>query len=123
MSKFISNLNEYMKFMDIKQSYLSLASGIDVKKLSRIIRGVQDVNSSDMERIAKALGKSPAFFLQDSLELSKGEVPCDNSVLFFIGEPSDEHIKFAEDLILFLENIDVILSAKKSFLSISGDQE
>ena len=57
MTKYIENVNVYLSQMKIKQTYISLKTGIDGKKLSRILTGVQDINSTDMEKIASALGK------------------------------------------------------------------
>ena len=62
MSMFIENVNRYLSQMKIKQTFVSLKSGIDTKKLSRILTGVQDINSTDMERIAKALGQKTEYF-------------------------------------------------------------
>ena len=50
MTKFIENVNAYLASKSIKQTYVSMQSGIDVKKLSRILTGVQDVTGSDMEK-------------------------------------------------------------------------
>ena len=52
MTKFIENVNSYLSQMKIKQTYISLKSGIDTKKLSRILTGTQDVSGADMEKIA-----------------------------------------------------------------------
>ena len=48
MTKYIENVNVYLSQMKIKQTYISLKTGIDGKKLSRILTGVQDINSTDM---------------------------------------------------------------------------
>ena len=66
MTKYIENVNVYLSQMKIKQTYISLKTGIDGKKLSRILTGVQDINSTDMEKIASALGKKMDFFMKDS---------------------------------------------------------
>lgn len=41
---------------------------IDEEKLSRILSGIQEINSDDMNRIAKALGKGVKFFLNDEFQ-------------------------------------------------------
>ena len=48
MTKFVSNVNAYLSEMKIKQTYLSMISGIDKNKLSRILTGAQEENGSDM---------------------------------------------------------------------------
>ena len=64
MTKFISNVNQYLSEMKIKQSYLSMITGIDKNKISRLLTGVQDESGADMEKIAHALGKNIEFFWQ-----------------------------------------------------------
>ena len=41
MTKFISNVNKYLSEMKIKQSYLSMVTGIDKNKMSRLLTGSQ----------------------------------------------------------------------------------
>lgn len=71
MTKYIANVNTYLTQMKIKQTYISLKTGIDPKKLSRILTGAQDVSGTDMEKIADALGKKMEFFLGDSFDVPK----------------------------------------------------
>ena len=44
MTKFVENVNAYLSQMKIKQTYVSLKTGIDTKKLLRILAGVQHVS-------------------------------------------------------------------------------
>ncbi|MFR5600930.1 MAG: helix-turn-helix domain-containing protein [Lachnospiraceae bacterium] len=69
MSKYIENVNAYLSQMKIKQTYVSLKTGIDTKKLSRILTGTQDVTSMDMEKISSALGQKTEFFLSDTFHV------------------------------------------------------
>ena len=48
MTKFISNVNKYMSEMKIKQTYLSMITGIDKKKISRLLTGSQEESGTDM---------------------------------------------------------------------------
>ena len=66
MTKYIENVNTYLAQMKIKQTYISLKTGIDTKKLSRILTGTQDVSGTDMEKIAKALGQKVEYFFNDN---------------------------------------------------------
>lgn len=52
MTKFISNVNKYLSEMKIKQSYLSMVTGIDKNKMSRLLTGSQEESGTDMEKIA-----------------------------------------------------------------------
>lgn len=71
MTRFIENVNVYLSQMKIKQTYISLKTGIDTKKLSRILRGMQDISGTDMEKIANALGQKVEDFLNDSFSVPK----------------------------------------------------
>ena len=62
MTKYIENVNTYLAQMKIKQTYISLKTGIATKKLSRILTGTQDVSGTDIEKIAKALGQKVEYF-------------------------------------------------------------
>lgn len=121
MTKYIENVNTYLSQMKIKQTYVSLKSGIDTKKLSRILTGVQDISSADMERIAGALGKRMDFFLDDSFH-----VPCitdfePEKIAFYAGEPTQKQEETAKKLVRLMENIDEVLSAKCRFLNMSKE--
>ena len=48
--------------MKIKQSYLSMVTGIDKNKMSRLLTGSQEESGTDMEKIARGLGKVLDFF-------------------------------------------------------------
>ncbi len=63
MKTFIENLNEYLKGKSIKNSYVSMITGWDKSKVSRLLNGEVDIKMDDAEQLAKALGKDLAFFL------------------------------------------------------------
>ena len=73
MTKFISNVNKYLSEMKIKQTYLSMITGIDRNKLSRLLTGSQEESGTDMEKIARGLGKNIEFFLSDSISIPQIE--------------------------------------------------
>ena len=115
MTKFVSNVNAYLSEMKIKQTYLSLISGIDKNKLSRILTGAQEENGSDMERIASALGKTVEFFLQDTLVIPDIRTLANSRIAFYAGSPSKKQEKVAALLMELMENIDEVMSAKSRF--------
>ena len=121
MTKFVENLNTYLSQMKIKQTYLSLKSGIDPKKLSRILTGVQDISGADMEKIAEVLGKSLEYFFGDSMEIPQIEDFAPEKIAFYAGEPTEQQEETAEKLLKLLENIDEVMSAKYRFLNIARD--
>lgn len=122
MTKYIENVNAYLSQMKIKQTYVSLKTGIDTKKLSRILTGVQDINSTDMEKIADALGQKMDFFLSDSFCVPKIDESASKKIAFYAGDPTVEQDRIAEKLEKLMENIDEVMSAKYRFLNISRVQ-
>jgi len=117
MSKFIDNVNKYLTAKKIKKAYISLKSGIEINKLSRILNHVQEPTVSDMEKIAYALGKKVEFFLGDNISISNNKIIESLDVAFYAGEPSSEQKEFALKLIDFLENVDAVLGVEKSLLT------
>lgn len=121
MTKYIDNVNAYLSQMKIKQTYVSLKSGIDKKKLSRILTGTQDVNATDMEKIASALGKKVEFFFNDSFSVPQIMDFEPEKISFYAGEPTEKQEKIANKLLQLMENIDEVMSAKDRFLNISRE--
>ena len=120
MTRYIENVNAYLSQMKIKQTYVSLKTGIDAKKLSRILTGVQDVSATDMEKIAKALGQKTEYFWDYSFEVSGQEQGIQEKIAFYAGNPTarqDDEI--ANKLEKLMENIDEVMSAKYRFLNMS----
>lgn len=117
MTKYIANVNTYLTQMKIKQTYISLKTGIDSKKLSRILKGAQDVSGTDMEKIADALGKKMDFFVSDSFDVPKIKEFKPEKLAFHAGESTEKQEKIAEKLTCLMENIDEIMSAKGRFLN------
>ena len=121
MAKFIENVNEYISEMKIKKNFICLKSGIDASKLSRLLSGNQEINVSEMEKIASALGKRIEFFLADPFVISKNSFLGNSDMAFYAGEPKQEQEAFAKKLIELIENVDEILSAKDYFKMTPGE--
>ena len=121
MTKYIKNVNAYLSQMKIKQNFLSLKSGIDVKKLSRILTGAQDISSTDMEKIANALGKNMEFFLTENFSVNDIEMRAASEAVFYAGEPTRKQEEFARDLIELIENADAVLGAKRRYTMTVGE--
>ncbi|MBR2902462.1 MAG: helix-turn-helix transcriptional regulator [Clostridia bacterium] len=119
MTKFIDNVNAYLSQAKIKQTYLSLKSGIEIRKLSRILTGAQDVSGTDMERIADALGQRLEFFLSDSFSVPQPDGIVSEKIAFYAGEPTASQDQIAAKLEELMENIDEIMSARYRFLNIT----
>lgn len=113
MTKFIENVNAYLASKSIKQTYVSMQSGIDVKKLSRILTGVQDVTGSDMEKISHAVGKDISFFLSANFSVSD-TIPEFSFLPSSYSEGVSKSLEnYTAQLVEFLQNVDEVLSAKK----------
>ena len=113
MTTFIKNVNTYLAGKSIKQTYVSTQSGIDVKKLSRILTGVQDVTGTDMEKISAALGCPVEFFLQDSFTVPGSS---DSSYHPYYPDPSQPDAglnTLVLQLVELLRNADVVLSSNR----------
>ena len=121
MTRYIENVNTYLAQMKIKQTYLSMKTGIDTKKLSRILTGTQDITSADMEKIADALGRKMEFFLNDSFQVPQIPEFMPEKIAFYAGEPTETQEEIALKLVQLMENIDEVMSAKWRFLNLTGE--
>ncbi|MCI8696539.1 helix-turn-helix transcriptional regulator [uncultured Acetatifactor sp.] len=119
MTKYVENINSYLSHRKIKQTYISLKTGIDAKKLSRILTGAQDIGATDMEKIAGALGKKAEFFLSDSFRMEPMPDLEPEKVFFYAQKPTPEQERIAEKMLKLLENIDEVMSARIRFLNIA----
>lgn len=116
MTKFIENINEYLSQLKIKKTYISLKTGIEKNKLSRILNGSQDITSTDMEKIATALGKSVSFFLTDDFKAEEKYLTTNTAVVFYVGEPSNAQEEYAKEFIKLIENADLVLGAENRYM-------
>lgn len=119
MTKFISNVNKYLSEMKIKQTYLSMITGIDKNKMSRLLTGSQEESGTDMEKIARGLGKNVEFFLADTISIPQVEKFSINKIAFYAGEPSRQQEQVAKQLMELMENIDEVMSAKSRFENVA----
>lgn len=121
MTKFISNVNKYMSLLKIKQTYLSMMTGIDKNKMSRLLTGSQEETGTDMEIIARGLGKNIEYFLADVISIPQAGASTGGKIAFYAGEPTAKQEQTAEQLLELMENIDEILSAKSRFQNIAKE--
>ena len=119
MTKFISNVNKYLSEMKIKQTYLSMVTGIDKNKMSRLLTGSQEESGTDMEKIARGLEKSVEFFLAESISIPQAGSFAINKIVFYAGEPSHKQEQIAKQLMGLMENIDEVISAKSRFENVA----
>ena len=119
MTKFIKNVNTYLSKMKIKQAYLSMITGIDKNKMSRLLTGSQEESGTDMEKIARGRGKNVEFFWADTIIIPRFDASAVNKIAFYAGEPSGEQEQIANQLMELMENIDEVMSAKSRFENIA----
>ena len=119
MTKYIENVNTYLSQMKIKQTYISLKTGIDQKKLSRILTGEQDINATDMEKIANALGQKMEFFQSNTFCVPQMNDFEPDKIVFHGGYSTEKQNEIAEKLEKLMANIDEVMSAKYRFLNLS----
>lgn len=119
MTKYVENVNMYLSQMKIKQTYVSLKTGIDTKKLSRILTGTQDVSGTDMEKIASALGQKPEFFHAEDFTVPQINEFMPEKIAFYAGNPTVKQDEIAGKLEKLMGNIDEVLSAKYRFINMS----
>ena len=62
MSKFVSNYNQFLTTMQIKQNYISRKSGIKENKLSRILTGKQPASETGLRGFKHSGRKDFAVF-------------------------------------------------------------
>lgn len=115
MTKYIENVNTYLNYMKIKQTYISFKTGIDKNKLLRILKGIQDINSSDMEKIAESLGQKTQFFLSEPFQISSMEEDYAEKIGYYEGDLMEEQDGIVGKLKKLMDNIDEVMSAKKTF--------
>lgn len=117
MSRYIDNVNKFITVRKIKQNYVSMKSGIEIRKLSRILSGVQDVNSTDMDSIAEALGHTATYFMDKNFVVESLEDNIYQETAFYVGGVSETQKVLANNLIELLECADEVLSAQDDVIA------
>lgn len=109
MSKFISNVKEYMRINHIKQNYIALMTGWDKSKVSRVLALENKPREDEMEALADAFGKTIEFFLSDE-SLRQYSLATDNGVKFFAGNLNENDTQVANKLLEMLRYYDAIVN-------------
>ena len=117
MSNFVSNYNQFLATMQIKQNYISRKSGIDENKLSRILTGKQSASEEDLEVLSKAVGKTMFYFLNPNFKINADYSVSSARIAFYAGSPTKKQSRVANNLLELMQNVDVVMSAKGLFLN------
>lgn len=98
MSKFIENVKNYLEVRNIRQTYVSLMTGWDKSKVSKVLNGTIELKETEAELLAKALGHDMTYFLAGSVEgYRKAEE--NGQLAFFAGTLREDDKKIADKLI------------------------
>lgn len=109
MSKFIDNVNKYLKQQRIRNNYITLMTGWDKSKVSRILNGSVDLRLEEAETLAEALGHEFQFFLSD-IQTDSANMLLDGQIALFAGNLNSEDRKTAEKLIEMFRFYDALTS-------------
>lgn len=107
MNTFIENVKEYLSERQLNQKYVSLMTGWNASKVSRIFSGA-NIKDNDKVTLADALGESVEFFLNGTKEMMKVYSTTSNQMAFCAGKLSEEDCVTAEyivDLFRFYEEL------------------
>lgn len=96
MSQFIDNVKVYVKKRKIRQTYISLMTGWDKSKVSKLFSGSIELKETDAEHLARALGHDMVYFLTDFSE-KKLESETNGKLAFFAGSLENEDDKKTAD--------------------------
>ena len=116
MSKFIDNMNVFITAKKIKQSFIALKTGMNVNKISRILKGAQSATEEDMEALANALGYHLDYFLSPNFKLEHRESETEQ-IAFYSGNMESVKSEVVGDCISLLENIHSILGRQQTLLN------
>lgn len=109
MNIFIENLNEYLSEKKIKNAYISLMTGWDKSKVSRVLNGDVDIKMEDASTLATSLGKDISFFL-GNIETIKKEAAASESFAFYAGHLDKEDQKVAANLLDMFRYYDALVN-------------
>ncbi len=108
MGKFIENVKTYLEVRNIRQTYVSLMTGWDKSRVSKLFSGAMELKQSEAEFLAKALGHEMSYFLADSTEQYK-ESEVNGTLAFYAGTLDDNDKKTADKLVEMFRFYDALV--------------
>ena len=121
MTNFMKNVNNYLSEMKIKQTYLSMTTGIEKNKLFQLLSGILEESETDKKKIVAAFGKTVDFFENDTCDVPEITGFFHNKIVFCTGKPTEKQEKIVSQLIEFMENVDEVMDTKKRFNRMIGE--
>ena len=107
MSKFIENVKNYLNVRNIRQTYVSLMTGWDKSRVSKVLNGTIELKESEAEFLAKALGHDMTYFLGNFVEEYR-ENEDNEQLAFFAGKIEEDDKKIADKLVEMLRFYDAL---------------
>lgn len=98
MSKFIENVKNYLDVRNIRQTYVSLMTGWDKSKVSKVLSETIELKESEAEFLAEALGHDMAYFLTGSIDQYR-DLESAGQLAFFAGTLTDDDKNIADKLV------------------------
>lgn len=98
MSKFIENVRNYLNVRNIRQTYVSLMTGWDKSRVSKVLNGTIELKESEAEFLAKALGHDMTYFLVSSVDEYR-ENEDNGKLAFYAGTIEDDDKMIADKLV------------------------
>lgn len=108
MSKFIESVRDYLNVRNIRQTYVSLMTGWDKSRVSKVLNGTIELKESEAEFLAKALGHDMTYFLDSSIEDYR-EDEGNGQLAFFAGTLEEDDIKIADKLVEMFRFYDALV--------------
>lgn len=108
MFSFTTNYKSYLEWKKYKQNFISIKTGMEPNKISRILNGKQSPTEEEMTALSHAVNKDISFFLDPSFKI---DLPNLNTVPIacYVGCASKKQEDLVNSLIDFAENMDAIL--------------
>ena len=112
MKTFIENVNEYLKGKSIKNSYISMITGWDKSKVSRLLNGEVDIRMDDAQQLAEALGKNLSFFLGEGEQLLQ-DIRRPQQFVFYAGHLEKRDRILAKNMLDMFRYYDSLIDLDK----------
>ena len=98
MSEFIESVKDYLNVRNIRQTYVSLMTGWDKSRVSKVLNGTIELKVSEAEFLAKALGHDMTYFLVNTIEDYR-ENENNGQLAFLARTLEEEDRKIADKLV------------------------
>lgn len=120
MNQFIENVKNYLKVRNIRKTYVSLMTGWEKSRVSKVFNGTIELKESEAEFLAKTLGHDMTYFLADSVEKYR-EIEDNGQLAFFAVKLNEEGKRIADKLIEMFRFYDALAMGEMLFANKTVD--